>query len=341
MFKKYKDRTFINTLFNCNYEGDYDLKDLWEYYQRNKSFEIIMKTSPKEIVDNLLKLENVNNALPINKIIGITQDTYNIALEKGLLKKLVNNRNVITKHNDIFKKTEKEWLDYIELVIGYEQDLDFYDIDYDKDYSWYYRNENNTKDLMVTMCEKYIDYEVLRKNYSLGKLTEYVVNESINQGYERIRDFLEELVDYLKMCEQENIKPTLYSSYLKQTHDIAKRNHNIVVERENEEIFKSKYQDFKTYVGKKYKVFSPKCSDDLKKEGDTLNHCVASYIKRVIDGECLIYFLRKEKDESLITFEVRNNTIMQVKGMHNRKPTNDEVKALQEFANCRNMSCNF
>lgn len=143
------------------------------------------------------------------------------------------------------------------------------------------------------------------------------------------------------MCAMDDIKPTLYSSYLKQTHDITSRNHKVIVEKENEEIFKSRYKDFKEYKGKMYYVVAPKNSDDLKKEGDRLNHCVASYIKRVIDGECLIYFLRTNKEESLITFEVRHNTIVQVRGLHNRKPTKKEQQALKDFAKCRKMEVNF
>ena len=102
-----------------------------------------------------------------------------------------------------------------------------------------------------------------------------------------------------------------------------------------------KDKDFKPYRGKKYIVVAPKNSNDLKKEGDTLNHCVASYIKRVIDGECLIYFLRIDKDESLITFEVRHNDIVQVRGLHNRKPSISEVQALKDFAKYRKLGCNF
>ena len=143
------------------------------------------------------------------------------------------------------------------------------------------------------------------------------------------------------MCKDEEIKPTLYSSYLRQTHDIARRNHKVVVEQENEKMFKERYKDFKEYNGKKYSVVAPTCSNDLKKEGDNLNHCVASYIKRVIDGDCLIYFLRKDKKESLITFEVRHNTIVQVRGLHNRKPTKDEIDALKDFAKYRKMETNY
>lgn len=327
-----KNYTFINTLFDCNYEGNYDLKELWKYYQTNKSFEIILKTSPKEIVDDLLKMEKIDKALPIHKIIGITLDTYNLAVKNNIIDRVVNCRDLILKNT--LNKTEKEWLDFIDEIKNYEEDLDFYNISYGS-----YWNERD--DLLKVICEEYCDYKIFSQYYSIGKFTNYVVNETINQGYERVRDFIGDLKDYLRMCEEENVNPTLYSSYLRQTHDITKRNHKIVVEEENEKIFKDRYKDFKTYVGTKYKVFCPKCSNDLKQEGDNLNHCVASYIKRVIDGECLIYFLRTRKDESLITFEVRNNTIMQVKGKHNRKPTKDEEKALQDFAKCRNLKVNF
>lgn len=343
ILKNIKDNYFINNLFGVDYKGKYNLYELKNFYMSNKSFEIILKTSPKEVVDDLLKIKGIEKALPIHKILGITIDTYNMAMERGIIKNVVVSRNFIkNKLGEEYKvnKTEKEWLDFIEEIKRYEEDLGFYNISY-ADY--YYHNYENEDNLLEVMYGHYVDSSnaVLRKYYSLGKLTNYVVNETINQGYERIKDFIEELEDYLKMCEHEGIKPTLYSSYLRMTHDIAKRNHKIIVEKENEEIFKSRYKDFKTYVGRKYKVYAPQSSIDLKKEGDNLNHCVASYIKRVIDGECLIFFLRKEKEESLITFEVRNNVIMQVKGLHNRKPIKDEILALQDFAKCRNMEVNF
>jgi hypothetical protein len=191
------------------------------------------------------------------------------------------------------------------------------------------------------ILSSYCKSPILQEYYTLGKYSNYVINETINQGYDRVYDFITELRDYLEMCKKDNIKPTLYSSYLKQTHDITSRNHKVIIEKENEEIFKSRYKDFKPYYNNGYIVVAPKDSTDLKKEGDNLNHCVASYIKRVIDGECLIYFLRKDKEESLITFEVRHNTIVQVRGLHNRKPTTNEINALQNFAKARGLEINY
>ena len=337
---KIKDNLFINTLYGVDYKGKYNLKELRERNLCNKSFEIILKTSPKEIMDDLLKL-NLEQALPIYKIIGVSQETYNKAVERGAIRVLFDNRGYINgSKNERYgvNKTENEWFEIIDEMKNYEEDLQFYNIDYSDGYYYY---ERDGEGLLNTILINYAGEEVFKENYSFSKFANYVINETINQGYSRLRDFIVELRDYLRMCKADNIKPTLYSSYLKQTHDITNRNHNVKVEQENEQIFQNRYKDFKPYKGKKYVVVAPKDSSDLKKEGDTLNHCVASYIKRVIDGECLIYFLRINKDESLITFEVRHNDIVQVRGLHNRKPTENEVKALKDFAKYRKLGCNF
>lgn len=332
-----KGKVFIDKLFGVDYKGELDLDKLRDCYFDNKSFEIIMKTCPSEIIDTLLK-EKIDTCIPIYKIFGVSQETYNKAVESGIIETLWEYRNYIngSKNEELgINKTEKEWLEFLEEMNNYEQDLDFYGIEYKN-------NWRGGKTLFETIIKKYTEKDYyhdnyLRDYYSLGKFSNYVISETINQGYDDIGDFISELKDYLSMCKQDNIKPTLYSSYLKQTHDITSRNHKVVVEKENEEIFKSRYSDFKEYNGKNYCVVAPKCSKDLQDEGDRLNHCVASYIKRVIDGDCLIFFLRKKKDESLITFEVRNNRIVQVRGLHNRKPNKEEERALEEFTKYRKM----
>ena len=334
---KITDNEFINKLFSTNYEGSIALDDLLDFQRDNKSFEIIIKTAPKEIIDDLLKTRDIKSAMPIHKIIGVSLETYNQAVERGIIRKIYNYRDYIGGNNNEkygVNKTEKEWLDFIDEINSYEEDLDFYNIDYRE---YYYDN----KGLLDLLLRKYGEKTLFREYYTLGKFVNYVINETINQGYNRVRDFIDELYDYLSMCKEDDIKPTLYSSYLKQTHDITSRNHNVKVEKEKEEVFINRYKDFKEYKGKEYMVIAPKNSNDLKKEGDRLNHCVASYIKRVIDGECLIFFLRKEREESLITMEIRHNTICQVRGLHNRKPNDKEIQAIKDFAKCREIEVNF
>ena len=333
------DRGFVNGFYGVDYKGTRTLGELINCYSKNKSFEIILKTAPQEIVDDLLGYQ-IGVAVPIYKVIGVAKDTYEKALERGLLIDLYKCRNYI---GIIESKTESDILDFIEYVKMQEDELDFYNI---KIGGYYYRNEDSVKggELSRELLEKYANNELFKKNYSLGKFTDYVLTEVVNQGYTSVDNFIDGLKDYLYMCNIDGIVPTLYSSYLKQTHDITSRNHAIKVEKESEEIFAKRYEGFKTqkitgaeFKNCEYYVVAPKCTNDLKQEGDNLNHCVASYIKKVIDGKCLIYFLRIDEKESLITFEVVDNKIVQIRGLHNRKPTEREYLALKKFAEKNNM----
>lgn len=331
-----KDNEFVNEFYNTDYKGKLSLDELRGRNLKNKSFEIIIKQAPTEIVDELLDLK-IDETTPIHKIIGINLDTYKSAIQRGIIKYVYDNREYINGSKaTIFNKTESEWLDLIEELKQYEEDLEFYKIDYK--YSYY-----SGGSLLNTILDFYTSYTSLQEYYTLGKLINYVVNETINQGYTSIRNFLQELRDYISMCKGLGVKPTLYSSYLKQTHDITSRNYQIKVESEKEEIFSGRYKDFKPYKTENYIVIAPKETKDLQEEGSRLNHCVASYIKRVIDGQCLIYFLRKQdkEEESLITLEVKDNAIVQVKGSHNRRPSDEERKALEQFAKDRKLGVRF
>ena len=331
-----KDNEFVNEFYNTNYKGKLSLYDLRNNNLNNKSFEIIIKQAPTEIIDQLLN-SKIKEPTPIHKILGISLDTYKSAIQRGIIKYVYDNIRYISGDLKVkFNKTESEWLDLIEELKQYEEDLEFYKIDYK--YSYY-----SDSSLLNTILEFYTSNIYLQEYYTLSKLINYVVNETINQGYTSIRNFLSELRDYLSMCKSLGVKPTLYSSYLKQTHDITSRNYQIKVESEKEEIFASRYKDFKPYKTEDYIIIAPKETKDLQEEGSRLNHCVASYIKRVIDGQCLIYFLRKQdkQEESLITLEVKDNSIVQVRGSHNRKPSEEERKALEQFAKDRKLGVRF
>lgn len=331
-----KDNEFVNEFYNTDYKGKLSLYDLRNNNLKNKSFEIIIKQAPTEIIDQLLN-SKIEEPTPIHKILGISLDTYKSAIQRDIIKYVYDNIRYISGDLKVnFNKTESEWLDLIEELKQYEEDLEFYKIDYK--YSYYTGGS-----LLNTILEFYSSNIYLQENYTLNKLINYVVNETINQGYTSIRNFLSELRDYLSMCKQLGVKPTLYSSYLKQTHDITSRNYQIKVESEKEEIFSDRYKDFKPYKTENYIVIAPKETKDLQEEGSRLNHCVASYIKRVIDGQCLIYFLRKQdkQEESLITLEVKDNSIVQVRGSHNRKPSEEERKALEQFAKDRKLGVRF
>ena len=144
------------------------------------------------------------------------------------------------------------------------------------------------------------------------------------------------------MCETMGVKPSLYTCYLKQTHDILTRNYKINPTEAQKVSFAKHYEDYKDYTtkDKKYVVTHPATVDDVKQEGYNLNHCVASYILKCCQGLSRILFLRdaKTKTQSLVTIEIVNKSIVQARGASNRPITTEEFKALCEFAKERKLN---
>ena len=59
-----------------------------------------------------------------------------------------------------------------------------------------------------------------------------------------------------------------------------------------------------------------------------------SYVKRIINGENLVVFLREKEnpDIPLITIEIKNNAIVQARGMHNNSIAQEYIDFLTEYA---------
>ena len=82
---------FIKNLYGVDYKGNLKICKLIDYNEDNKSFEIIIKTSPSEIIDNLLCMR-LESSMPIHKILGITKETYEKSIERGVIKSVFENK---------------------------------------------------------------------------------------------------------------------------------------------------------------------------------------------------------------------------------------------------------
>ena len=94
------------------------------------------------------------------------------------------------------------------------------------------------------------------------------------------------------------------------------------------------YESYTQMFGYAYKgllIVPPKRHNDIKKEGEILKHCVASYAKRVATGETIILFVRKadEPDKPYFTLNIEpgNYDFVQCRGLKNCHYPN-EVKTL-------------
>lgn len=328
---------FIKEMFGVEYQGKKTLKQLQERFLYNLAFENIVKECPPNIVDRFLDLY-FKESMPFYKMLGLSKGCLKKIKEDNLLDTEINNFFNIRDHrgcyeqNEILEQTGLTEFSYIEMLkqcLEWEELLQFYDIRISDNK---YRPNYYERNLLSSLIINWIDHkETLTEGYSFNKFCNYVVNETVNQGYESIGGFMIELFDYLSMCKELGAIPSYDSNFLKQTHDVTARNFKVALNQMEEETFEKRYLPYKDSKVGDYWIVVPKKSKDIKDEGNKLHHCVASYIKSIIDGKCLIFFLRKEKSESLVTFEVVDGKAVQVRGAKNRAATKEERDAIEKW----------
>ena len=344
--------SFISQVWDIPVENigvKYTFRELRFALSRNKSAEIIFRTAPKSIQNALLSLK-IETAEPVYKLVHLTKAEYKEASDRNVLDDWMNLLSIIKSSfrddsknyyygnndnmtlEDFCHYTNQEWFDIIEKAKYWDEEFEFNHVQiggyggnvFSATLSAYLRNNSSYRN------SKFYQF------YTFGKFMDYVCEEAVNQGFKSLNSFMGELRDYLDMCVSMNIKPTLYSSYLKQTHDITSRNYEVKITEEQAEMFENAYKDFKPFVteDKTYSIVRPKNAGDVKNEGSELNHCVASYISRILKRNCLIVFLRKadKLDKSLVTIEVENKAIVQARGASNRSITEEEYRAICEYA---------
>lgn len=169
------------------------------------------------------------------------------------------------------------------------------------------------------------------------KLIEYLLFECfLSQGINWNIAF-GEYADYYRMCKDMQYERfDRYPRYLRTAHDVVTMNYKVSVDEVTNRKFSEAtavYKDYEVVVGD-YAVVVPDKVADLIYEGNMLQHCVGSYVKNIIKSSTQIMFLRskKERKDPLITMEVRNDRVTQVRGQGNRLPDPEEAAAVSKFA---------
>ena len=165
--------------------------------------------------------------------------------------------------------------------------------------------------------------------YTAKGLLNYLDYCKTYEALNDIRGTLNTLMDYVHMMRAISIKFDKYPRHLLTTHHIAIRNYDRLNHKFDEAAFEKRINPSMEKTFGDYKFYYPRSVQDIKDEAVMQNNCVASYIQRVLDGECDILFLRYKElpNKSLVTIEVRNNRIVQA-----RQRFNDPVTELQQDA---------
>ena len=94
-----------------------------------------------------------------------------------------------------------------------------------------------------------------------------------------------------------------------------------------------KYQTIYAWADKKFAVIVPKDLLEIKEEGHTLHHCVATYTSKVADCTSIILFVRtlENPEKPFYTMEVKNNKIAQCRGFGNKDMPEDVKRFVQRY----------
>lgn len=171
--------------------------------------------------------------------------------------------------------------------------------------------------------------------YTPKSLLIYIDHLCTFEALEDTRFVVKELCDYCSMMSRISPKYDKYPRHFLTTHKIACRNYNRLKEQFDEEDFKKQITLKMEHSFGGFEFIYPKSTQEIKDEAVMQNNCVASYIKKVINGDCHILFLRRksEPNKSLCTIEVRNNKIVQAKLRFNDEITPELKEVVDKWNN--------
>lgn len=169
--------------------------------------------------------------------------------------------------------------------------------------------------------------------YTVKGLMSYLDYLKTYEALDNISSTLGELYDYAKMMKEVSNKFDKYPRHFLTTHQIACRNYNRLKQEFDEAKFKDRINKNMEKSFGDYTFIYPKCIQDIKDEAVQMSNCVASYVQKVIDGQCDILFLRKKEspDKSLVTIEVRDNKIVQARQRFNYQVTSEQQEVIDKW----------
>lgn len=172
--------------------------------------------------------------------------------------------------------------------------------------------------------------DLVTHGYTLREILDYVERADLYQAIPE-RETVILLADYVNMAVRSNLPYERFPNSLKKAHDLMAREFKFVADEIQRREFakmvsKNKHLE---YSDGEYAIVLPQNTEDLVKEGKALRHCVASYIRKIADGETMVVFLRRKESlsEPFYTIEVCNGHIVQVKGFANQNVREAGVKS--------------
>lgn len=280
-----------------NYWGIEKVLEYIDYYynEGNKGIEILLKAGFKKIPNEAFMGQIPLSGRSVRDIIKLPKSIIEVVKEKTSLR-------AVRLLEEIYQTDPGFTADHLNYLINEG------DISWDRQH--YYIDE---------LLEKTLG--LMKNGYKMKDLKEYLERADLYQAISQ-KETIMFLCDYVNMSIQMEVPYEKYPNSLKKSHDLAMREFHYVEDEIHEKILRKMVEENKalTYKSKDFCIVLPNDSGELVREGKRLRHCVASYIKKIVQGKSFIVFLRKlrEPDKPYYTIEICNGGVAQIRGFANK-----------------------
>lgn len=202
----------------------------------------------------------------------------------------------------------------------------------------------------------------------IGERNMFIINDLVRSYGLRLRDVISYLRrvldyqciepmdaaqiwrDYLRLADDMHYdlsdKSVRFPTSLKKVHDVAMFAYKAVqlaCEQkrfaENSERFTQQYAYELKDETVPYVVRIPQTPEDIVSEGNTLRHCVSSYVRSMQEGTTCIAFVREKDspDQPFYTMEIREDAVVQLRGYCNCAATPGVREFVKRFAQVKHL----
>lgn len=322
--KEVQKREFLKYLYFKYEAPNWAIEYLINVYDKiNKAF--------SEHIDDIIKNLVHNSTLGIK-----TLDLINVAMKgkgyKELFQNILTNRELHYFINSEEENIEKAFLD---------AKLRSFDIEKNKLIFLKTRFENLNLNYNFNFKFTNSKLELL---YFLAKNSKQLDINAMQEIY----DYFLTLIpfrfrnDCVRFEDKEIHVKDFFKKSLSTIIQLSNKYHIDVINLKNRKFveWKQTYEDI--ILDDKYLFKELTNNTDLSREGNRMRHCVGSYAERCLRGYTKIISLRDiEVNQNLLTIEISNEKIVQVKGRLNREPYKNEKNIIQKFADKNSIKYNY
>lgn len=309
---------------NCRRMINQFQKDMDKYLK----FEKVVWTQDSE-TDNLVSvIQSYEKRFIIKEGFGV-QEAHLLRVITPLLKQ---NKKLLRYYFEKIKTFKNT--DLLNAVFAIEKDFNYNNAKYLIDI--YANNTRISRDGRIEHMIQLLNSKSIE--FDINRFLDYITTGLYCQGIQFLNwDTRHIYKDYLSMSKEMYGKvKDKYPKHLKTEHDKVVLKYNLWSKyREGIKVFNitDKQRELE-YKDRGYSIVIPETSVDIIDEAINQCNCVASYIDDILDGNTFICFMRENNNlnDSYITIEVKNDTIVQVKGYANRNATIEELDFIKKWA---------